>query len=123
MEILATQKIGDDLCYFNIYVYNEDNNEVISGQVEVNMEQDVIVNWKHEGYLQKCTAVWKDNKIKEDAFVYIGNVDFDFSNTSLDEDILFYCQNEEEYKKLLNKKDNGEDFYIIDDTFDEIYNN
>lgn len=53
------------------------------------------------------TIQWKDDGREEDAIISLNGM----FNEKHDDEILFYCENEEELEKL-KEYDNGEDFFI-----------
>lgn len=53
------------------------------------------------------TIQWKDDGMEEEAIISLNGM----FNEKHDDEILFYCENEEELEKL-KEYDNGEDFFI-----------
>lgn len=59
------------------------------------------------------TIQWKDNGEEEDVTFKLSPYN-EFADKNIDEQIFFYCENEEEYKELVHDGyDNGQDFVIV----------
>ena len=59
------------------------------------------------------TIRWKEDGKEEDVTFKLSPYN-EFADKNIDEQIFFYCENEEEYKELVHDGyDNGQDFVIV----------
>ena len=110
-QALATRILNFVMPYIPDHV-REEALEIIKRETSkpASIKDDTKHNFAH------TTIRWKDDGKEEEVTFKLSPYD-EVADKDIDEDIFFYCDNEEDYKELVhNGYDNGEDFYIVGST-------
>ena len=105
VKALATRILNFVMPYIPDHV-REEALEIIKR--ETSKPASIKDNTKHN--FAHTTIRWKEDGKEEDVTIKLSPYN-EFADKAIDEQIFFYCDNEEEFEKL-KEYDNGEDFFI-----------